>query len=470
MAIIGDGAMTGGLAYEALNNAGLSGRRMMVVLNDNGMSIAKNVGAIAHYLMEKLPALGDSVGEIAKRLESGLKNVLVPGGLFEALGFNYFGPVDGHDLDQLLDLLPKVLSRKGPTLLHVLTTKGKGLAPAEADDESFHGVSPFDKETGKALPAKPSPTPAYTKVFGDAMLQAAERFPEMVAITAAMPTGTGLNPFKERYPDRFFDVGIAESHAVCFASGLACDGVRPVAAIYSTFLQRAFDQVVHDAALQKLPIVLALDRGGLVGADGPTHHGVLDLSYLRCVPGVTVAAPKDGNELRDLLWTALSHEGGPFAIRFPRDTVPAGYDPSREPDVLPTGSWEILESGGDVAILAVGTMVRTALAAGKILEERGVRATVVNARFVKPMDRAVLERVRQEARLIVTVEENNLPGGFGAGVLDELDTAGLSTDGVMRLGLPDDFVGHGTRGELLEEVGLTPERIAEAVERARSAR
>ncbi len=485
VAVLGDGAMTGGLAYEAMNNAGQSGRDLLVVLNDNGMSIAPNVGALASYLtnvvtnprlkrlrdemlhlVRRLPKMGEQVGDIAERLESGLRNAIVPGGLFDALGFKYVGPVDGHDLPHLLDLLPRVLAWKGPVLLHVLTKKGKGLPPAEADDESFHGVAPFDKVTGLALPSAPAATPAYTKVFGQAMLEAAERFPDMVAITAAMPTGTGLNPFKAAHPDRFFDVGIAEAHAVCFAAGLACDGVRPVVAVYSTFLQRAFDQIVHDVSLQKLPVVFALDRGGLVGADGPTHHGVLDLAYLRCVPGLVVAAPKDGNELRDLLWTALEHRDGPFAFRFPRDNAPAGFDPARAPRVLPIGSWERVEPGDGAAILAVGTMVETARAARAAMASDGPAPAVVNCRFVKPLDRDLLRRLRAEFRTLVTVEEGNLPGGFGDGVAAALEQDGLTREGLVRLGLPDGYVTHGGRERLLEDVGLTPAGIAAAIRRA----
>lgn len=347
VAVVGDGAMTGGLAYEALNNAGHSGRNLLVVLNDNGMSISPNVGAVANYLtsiktnprikkirdetlnlLRKLPH-GGQVRGVAERVEAAINSALAPGGVFQSFGFNYFGPVDGHDLNLLMNLLPKVLERPGPVLLHVLTRKGKGLAAAEEDDESFHGVTPFDRATGKTLSSAVSSGPLYTAVFGESMVEAAEAFPRMVAITAAMASGTGLVPFKERYPKRFFDVGIAEEHAVCFAAGLACDGTRPVVAVYSTFLQRAFDQIVHDVALQCLPVVFALDRGGVVGADGPTHHGVLDLAYMRMVPGMVVAAPRDGNELRDLLWTALAQEQGPFALRFPRTpfrrvTIPRG--------------------------------------------------------------------------------------------------------------------------------------------------
>jgi len=481
VAIIGDGAMTGGLAYEALNNAGQSHRRLLVILNDNGMSISPNVGAMAHYLtslnaspyvkrlrdeakhlIERLPVVSEPVGELAKRLESTLKSLVIPGGIFQALGFSYLGPVDGHDLDGLMHLLPNVLQMDGPVLLHVMTRKGKGLQHAEDDHESFHGVSPFDKVTGKAIPVPPSPTPAYTKVFGETMLEAAQAFPSMVAITAAMPTGTGLTGFQKKHPERFFDVGIAEAHAVCFAAGLACQAVRPVCAIYSTFLQRAFDQIVHDVALQELPVVFALDRAGLVGADGPTHHGVLDLAYMRCVPGMVVAAPRDGNALRDLLWTALAHPG-PFALRFPRDTVPAGYDPTRPPQVLPVGTWDLLAQGSDAAILAVGTMVQPALAARARLAERGTDVTVVDCRFVKPLDEALLLRLRRDHPVLVTVEEGNLPGGFGDAVLELLSDQGLSTAGVVRLGLPDDFVSHGTREELLSQVGLTAAHLEAAV-------
>ncbi len=482
VAILGDGALTGGLAYEALNNAGHSGRDILVILNDNGMSIARNVGAVSHYLtgiqtsprfrrlrdesleiLSRLPAVGEQMREIAHRLETAVKTALVPSGLFESLGFNYIGPVDGHDLDALVDLLPKVLAKTGPVLLHVLTRKGKGLAAAEADDEGFHGVAPFDKVTGKARGAQKSARPGYTAVFGRAMLEAAEAFPTMVAITAAMPTGTGLNEFKERYPERFHDVGIAEAHGVCFAAGLACEGMKPVAAIYSTFLQRAFDQMIHDVSLQHLPVVFAIDRGGLVGADGPTHHGVLDLSYLRSVPGMVVSAPKDGNELRDLLWTALSWKDGPFALRYPRDTVPEGYDPSRPPKVLPVGSWEEIADGEDAAILAVGPMTTVARTARTILEESGVRAAVINCRFVKPMDVAMLERLRARFPVLVTIEENSLVGGFGSAVLEELGGRSLSRDGVVRIGLPDGFVSHGTREELLAEVGLDGASVARAV-------
>jgi 1-deoxy-D-xylulose-5-phosphate synthase len=482
VAVMGDGAMTGGLAYEALNNAGHVAADLLVILNDNGMSISPNVGALAHYLTNiqtsprlrrirkesldvvgRLPRVGTTARQLATRLESAIKSALVPGGLFEALGFNYIGPVDGHDLPMLIDLLPKVLDRPGPLLLHVMTRKGKGLPAAEADHEGFHGVVPFDKVTGKSIAAPAPSRPGYTAVFGKAMLEAAAVFPKMVAITAAMPSGTGLNAFREAFPARFYDVGIAEAHGVCFAAGMACDGVRPVAAIYSTFLQRAFDQIVHDVALQEVPVVFAIDRAGVVGADGPTHHGVVDLSYLRCVPGMVVSAPADGNELRDLLWTALTQDQAPFSIRYPRDVVPDGYDPARPPSVVPVGSWATLSEGSDVTLLAVGAMVEPAKAVRVELAARGLSVGLVNCRFVKPLDLATLRRVRAASSLMVTVEENNLPGGFGEGVLDALAAEGLSRERVVCLGLPDQFVTHGSRAELLAEVGLDAAGIASSV-------
>ena len=461
VAVVGDGAMTGGLAYEAMNNAGRAKRPMLVVLNDNVTSLGPHMGAIAHHftgirthphikrlrdealhLIQRLPALGESMGELAKRLESAVKNVLVPGGLFEALGFTYIGPVDGHDLGNLLDLLPRVIDREAPVLLHVLTQQGKGL-PAQVATLASTKVS----------------QPTYAEVYGQAMLEAADAFPNMVAITTGRPTSTGLIRFAERYPDRLFNVGKAEAHGVCYAAGLACDGMRPVAAFSSSFLQRAFDQVVHDVATQGLPVVFAIDRAGLVGANGPTHHGMLDLSYLRCVPGMTVAAPRDGNELRDLLWTALSRKAAPFALRFPAETVPEGFDVRRPPRVLRVGSWELLADGKAVAFLAVGSMVQRAMRARELLAQRGVSAAVVNCRFVKPLDLPLLRQLRERFPILVTAEENSLIGGFGAGVLESLDEEHLSLGGVVRCGVPDRFVSHGTRDQLLEDVGLTPEQL-----------
>ena len=466
VAVIGDGAMSGGMAYEALNNAGKSKRRLVVILNDNGESINPKVGTIAHHLtsirtnshvkrlrdesfglIEKLPALGETVGDLAKKMEQAVKTALVPGALYEALGFNYIGPVDGHDLSAMLELLPKVVDRERPILLHVLTQRGKGREGRVA------------ATVQSEAPARPT----YTELFGEAMLEAAEAFPSMVAITASLATGTGLAEFRKQRPDRYFDVGIAEAHGICFAAGLACDGARPVATISSSFLKRAYDQVVQEVAIQKLPVVFAQERAGLVGESGVSHHGVFDLSYLRCVPNMTIAAPKDGNELRDLLWTALSQSGGPFAIRYPRARVPKSWDAKQSPRVLPIGTWEVLHEGDDAAILAVGSMVEVAESARELLREQGKSVGLVNCRFVKPLDRETLVELRKRYRVLLTVEENALMGGFGDGVLEALSEANSSVEGLVRCGLPDRFVSHGTREELLEEVKLTPRALCATV-------
>jgi len=482
VAIVGDGAMTGGLSFEALNNAGASGRDLLVVLNDNAMSISPNVGAVAHYLtsltthpryrrmkeelyaaLRKLPRVGGPVGTFARRLEQGIKTVLVPGALFEALGFTYRGPIDGHDLPEMVRILEQIRdSDRGPVLLHVLTRKGKGYEPAEKDPASWHGVGPFDPHTGVSRKSSGGVGPTFTSVFGDAIVERARRDPRVVAITAAMPDGTGLSRFAEEYPDRFFDVGIAEGHAVTFAAGLAAEGLRPVCALYSTFLQRAVDHLVHDVALQDLPVVFAVDRAGLVGADGPTHHGVLDLAWLRAVPGMVVAAPRDADALADLLETALEQDERPFAIRWPRDTAPGPR--TREPRVIPVGTWEtVREGGGRVVILAVGTMVGTALEAAEILAaEDGLDVTVVDARFVKPLDRPYLrELARSGPELVVTLEEGTIRGGFGDAVHEASleEDLGLSPR-LVQLALPDRFVTHGSRAELLAEVGMTAEGVA----------
>jgi 1-deoxy-D-xylulose-5-phosphate synthase len=485
VAVLGDGAMTGGLTYEGLNNIGASGVKMLVILNDNAMSISPNVGAIAHYLttvttnpyyrkmkdevyrvLGKIPSVGEPVGEFARRMEAGIKGALVPGAFFQSLGFTYYGPIDGHDLSELVPVLDKIRSDlRGPTLLHVLTQKGKGYAPAEADPDGFHGVSPFDPATGtKRASASAAPSgPSYTEVFGEAMVEQAARRPELVGISAAMLGGTGLKALQEAHPERCFDVGIAEGHGVTFAAGLASEGQRPVCAIYSTFLQRAFDHMVHDVALQKLPVIFALDRAGLVGADGPTHHGVLDLTYLRCVPDMVVAAPKDADELRDLLETALEHREGPFAIRYPRGASPGPV--SRAPRLLPLGSWELLEQGqGRVALLAVGAMLETARGAARLLRERGLAPAVVNARFVKPLDEALLDELQAGHELLVTLEENVLAGGFGDAVGEHLHREGAaSRTRLLCLGIPDRFVTHGSRSELLEEIGLSDRQVADRV-------
>lgn len=483
VAVMGDGAMTGGLAFEALNNAGAAGRDLLVVLNDNAMSISPNVGAVAHYLttltthpryrrmkeeiaavLGRFPAVAQPVGEIARRLQVGIKSALVPGAMFQALGFHYLGPIDGHDLPSLVDVLTKIRdNHKGPVLLHVLTHKGKGYAPAEADPVTWHGVTPFDPKTGQAVAADAPSGPSFTRAFGDALIDLAERHPEVVAITAAMDTGTGLDRFRERFPERFFDVGIAEGHAVTFAGGLATQGLRPVCAIYSTFLQRAFDHIIHDVALQHLPVVFALDRGGLVGPDGPTHHGALDLAYLRLIPGMVVSAPQDADELADLLETAYAWEEGPFAIRFPREACPRPRQ--RRPHPLPVGSWEVRREGSwDVTLLAVGPMVALAHQVAEGLRAKGFDPAVVNARFIKPLDVEVLKTAAAKAGLVVTLEEGTVVGGFGSAVREALAVHAPDAAGrLIHRGLPDQFVPHGSRTRLLESVGLSPRNLIEEI-------
>jgi len=476
--VTGDGAMTGGLAYEALNNAGHAGRDMLVILNDNEMSISPNVGAISRYLtslstnpflkklreeaydlIERLPK-GTSAAELANRLERNFKNLLVPGALFQALGFHYFGPIDGHDLEGLLEVIRRVRDEKGPVLLHLLTKKGRGYCYAEEDPNTYHGLNPFDVASGKSLPAKKSP-PAYTSVFAQAAMELAEMDRRVVAVTAAMADGTGLVKFGQRFPDRFFDVGIAEAHGVTFCAGMALSGLRPIAAIYSTFLQRAYDQIIHDVAVQDIPVIFSLDRAGLCGPDGPTHHGVFDLTYLRAVPNFIVAAPKDGVELRHLLYTAVMQTDHPFAIRYPKEACPS--DPSGTPfEQIPIGSWERLIEGETVAFLAVGTMVEHARKVVDRLAQRGLKPGLVNCRFVKPMDTEMLRDLAARYKLLITLEENTLRGGFGSGVhesLRELVAPGHALPELRHLGVPDQFILHGGRGELFEEIGLSVSQI-----------
>ena len=467
--VTGDGAMTGGLAFEALNNAGNSGRDLLVILNDNTMSISPNVGAISHYfttlttnpvfkrvrraafhILERVP-LGEPMGEVVKKMETGLKNFLLPGALFQSLGFSYYGPVDGHNLEELLSVIGKLKACKGPTLLHVVTVKGKGWPLAEADSNTWHGVGAFDRATGRSVGS--GGAVPYTRVFARHMIDMAKRDPRIVAITAAMADGTGLVEYQKQVPDRFYDVGIAEAHGVCFAAGLATQGMRPVAAIYSTFLQRALDQIIHDVAVQHLPVIFCMDRAGLVGEDGPTHHGAFDLSYMRMVPGMVVSAPKDANELRDLMETAVAHLDGPFAIRYPK-AGPKRETPERAPVILPIGSWEELATGADVTFLAVGTMVETALDAADLLAKDGIAAGVVNCRFVKPLDRTMLFDVAARTARLVTLEENVLDGGFGSAVVEAFLDRGGPLPEIHRRGIPDRFVTHGARGLLLKEVGL----------------
>lgn len=477
IAVIGDGAMTGGMAYEAMNNTGLLKKNLIVVLNDNRMSIAPNVWAISNYFSSitatgiynrfksnvweitgKLDSVGDRIRKVAGRLESGMKAVVTPGMLFEALGFRYFGPFNGHNVTQLVKTFREVKDLKGPILVHVTTEKGKGYLPAESDKQKLHGVVAFDKVTGTQL--KKDGPPALTKVFGEALVEIAKKNKKVIGVTAAMPDGTGLNILQKELPERFFDVGIAEQHAVTFCAGMATEGYIPVVAVYSTFLQRAFDQIIHDVALQHLHVVFVLDRGGLVGADGPTHHGAFDLTYLRLVPGMVVMSPKDENELRDMLFTAVNHRGGPIALRYPRGN--AVSSPGKEMQELQIGKGEIVREGRDVAILAVGIMVQHSNEAAEILGTEGLNAEVVNMRFVKPIDVELLKEIAERFEHIVTVEDNTLKGGFGSAVLESLQAIGRPRP-VLALGLPDEFVEQGTPQELYELVGLHPEGIAKRV-------
>ncbi len=474
VAVIGDGAMTAGMAYEALNNAGhLRPNRFIVILNDNEMSISPNVGAIStylnriisgHFVQETrqkiknfLKHFGDKPLRVLKLTEEFLKGLISPGIIFEELGFNYIGVIDGHNLPSLEKTLKNVKDIKGPVLLHVVTKKGKGYKPAEEDPVKWHGVAPYKVESGEII-KKPSP-PTWTSVFGKAIVELAERDEKIVVITPAMREGSGLVEFSKRFPDRFFDVGIAEQHAGTFAAGLACEGMRPVACYYSTFLQRAYDQVIHDIALQNLPVTFAIDRGGLVGDDGPTHHGVFDLSYLRCIPNMVVSAPKDEQELRDLIYTAI-YSGRPFAVRYPRG--PAYGVPTEGFKKIEIGTWEELIEGEDVVILAVGYPVYQALKASEKLYKDGIRVGVVNARFVKPLDEKLLLDLAGRYDIFVTVEDNVLMGGFGSAVLEFLAERSIQRR-VVRLGIPDRFIEHGNQNLLRKLVGIDAEGIERTV-------
>lgn len=476
VAVIGDGSLTAGLAFEGLNQAGHLKKNLIVVLNDNEMSISQNVGALSQFLSRKItgrfatnlkkdierfirsiPRIGTRLIEIAKRAEDSIITLFTPGMLFEGLGFHYIGPIDGHDLPTLISSLKDISTVEGPILLHVLTKKGKGYLPAETDPAAFHGVGPFVIETGK--PRKPS-KPTYTNVFSTALLEIAGSDPRVIAITAAMPEGTGLSRFAKEYPDRFFDVGIAEQHALTFAAGLAKEGFVPVTAIYSTFLQRAYDEVFHDVCLQNLPVVIAMDRAGIVGQDGPTHHGLFDISYLRHIPNMVVAAPKDEGELRHLLYSAVLY-GRPVALRYPRGAC-LGVNDAGPMKMIPLGEAEVLKDGRDAAIIAIGTMVHPALEAAERLEKAGIRAGVVNARFAKPLDAECILRVASSANAIITVEENALQGGFGSAVLELFEEKGVSIP-VKRIGVPDEYIEHGSQEELRERLGLTVDGIEAAV-------
>ena len=482
IAVIGDGSLTAGLAFEGLNQAGgILKRNFIVILNDNEMSISRNVGALSSFLsrtfsakklqelrkelgffFKKLPRIGEDVYQLAKRSEESFKAFVTPGMLFEAFNFDYFGPINGHKIDHLIDILNNINYMKEPVLLHVTTTKGKGYAPAEKNPVYFHGCGCFEASTGNCLDSKPS-APTYTQVFGQTLLELGAKDPRIVAVTAAMPEGTGLSQFAHAYPERFFDVGIAEQHAVTFAAGLATEGFRPVVAIYSTFLQRAYDQILHDVCIERLRVVFAVDRGGIVGEDGPTHQGLFDLSYLRSLPNMVVMAPKDENELRQMMATALQHDG-PVAFRYPRGTA-VGVALESPVAALTVGKAEILKHGDDVAILALGRCVSEGLKAHARLAERGIRATVVNCRFVKPIDVDLIAGVARRVPRIITVEENVRQGGFGSAVLEALNDQGITHVAVERLGVPDIFVEHGSPEVLRAKYGLDADGIVEAAAR-----
>lgn len=481
IAVIGDGSLTAGMAFEALNHAGHLKKNLIVILNDNEMSISPNVGALSSFLSRKMsselfvrfkketesllnhvPGFGRDLVSLARRAEESLKGFITPGMLFEAFGFDYFGPLDGHNLAELIDTLQNLRKIRGPVLLHVSTRKGKGYKPAEDDPALFHGVGPFKPDTGEVQGAT-SGQVSYTQVFGQTLVKMAAVDQRIVAITAAMPAGTGLSHFAQTYPQRFFDVGIAEQHAVTFAAGLACRGLRPVVALYSTFLQRGYDNVLHDVCLQNLPVSFALDRGGLVGADGPTHHGVFDYSFLRHLPNMVLMAPRNKVELQRAIKTSFE-VSGPFAYRYPRGNS-EGADSSQAIEPLTIGQGEILRPGKDVCIIAVGTMVAEALAAAEILAAEGIELQVVDARFIKPLDEDLILSLAQQSPLLLTAEENALQGGFGSAVLELLSDRGLGVS-VDRIGLPDHFVEQGSQAQLRQRLGLDAASIARRIQRA----
>lgn len=470
VAVIGDGSMTGGVAYEGLNHAGHLNKDLLVILNDNEMSIAENVGALSNFLSRTMASdfvhtirrevhhflsgitAGSSVLKVARRAEESLKGLFTPSMLFGAFGFDYIGPIDGHNTEMLMQTLENVKRFEGAVLIHVLTRKGKGYQPAEQNPSQFHGVGPFDRATGKIGSGKKGGPASYTALMGETLTKLAAADERIVAITAAMPDGTGLTGFGREYPDRFFDVGIAEQHGVTFAAGLAADGLKPVFAVYSTFLQRAYDQVCHDVCLQNLPVVFAVDRAGVVGSDGPTHHGVFDLSYLRHLPNMTVMAPKDENELQHMVKTALDLNS-PVAVRYPRGN---GFGVPLDQSLvnLPVGKGELLREGSDGVILAVGVMVRPALDAAAQLATEGVAVAVVNARFIKPLDRELILGIARTTGRVVTVEENAVQGGFGSAVLELLEEEALTGIRVRCLGYPDQYIEQGEQSELRSAHGL----------------
>ena len=480
VAVIGDGAMTGGLAFEAINNAGHLGRQITVILNDNDMSISPNVGALSKYftrlisnptynklkseaweITEKLPLAKKTIQSFLSRLDKSIKNIIVPGMLFEEMGFRYFGPIDGHDLDELLKTLDTIKDIERPVLLHVITKKGKGMSVAENDPVKYHGVKANHASNGNIKKdLKKIETPSFQDVFGHLSCEIAENRKDVVCVTAAMREGTGLVPFEKKFPDRYYDVGIAEGHAVTFCAGLATQGIRPIAAIYSTFLQRAFDHIVHDVCVQHLPVIFCMDRAGIAGEDGPTHHGALDIAYFRCIQGMVLAAPKSGNEFRHLLYTALNHNG-PFGIRYPKYSS-VEFDNNGQAKLIPIGSWDVERNGEDIVILAVGPMVYSALTVASELEQSGISCEVVNCRFIKPMDMAYLDSIVRRFNKVITIEEGVINGGFGDGVSSWLLENGYKGE-IKRLGLPDSYVEHGSRSQILNQLSLDNSGIKNTV-------
>jgi len=482
IAVIGDGSLTNGMALEAMNHAGFMGIDLIIVLNDNEKSISRNVGAYSRYLsrlrmeliymQEKQKLKGfirymkpgyRASSHLPAQFKERLKHILTPsrtGAVFQELGFAYLGPIDGHDIKLLCEVFESVKDLKGPILIHTATSKGKGYKFAEEDSTKFHGVGAFNSTNGKT--EKTSQKPSYTSVFGDTLVTLADKDERIIAITAAMKDGTGLSKFKKAFPTRFFDVGIAEEHAVTFAAGLAKEGSKPVVAIYSTFLQRAYDQIMHDVCLQNLPVKFAIDRGGLVGEDGPTHHGVFDLSYLRSMPNMVIMAPKDENELRHMLKSAINYDNGPVSIRYPRGEG-CGVTVDDELRTLSIPSWEIIRQGRDIAILATGSSVYPSVVASDLLCSKGIGVTIVNARFIKPIDGDLLETIALNHRYLVTVEENALMGGFGSAILEYLSDKGIGNNFIKRIGLPDRFIEHGSQDLLRSKYGLAPEKITDTI-------
>jgi len=478
ISVIGDGSMTGGMAYEAMNNIGLLKKDIIVVLNDNKMSIAPNVWSLQNYFNDLMTndtynkfrskvweltevfdkKNSDRLRKVGSKIEGSIKSVVTPGMLFEALGFRYFGPVNGHNVVNLVKMLEELKRMSGPILLHIISEKGKGPSYATDHPQKIHALNPFDKSTG--IEHKKSTVSTYTTEFGTALVELAKKDKKIIAVNAAMPDGTGLNIMQKEIPDRYFDVGIAEQHAVTFCAGLATEGYTPVAAIYSTFLQRAFDQIIHDVATQKLPVIFVLDRGGLVGADGPTHHGVFDLTYLRLIPGMVLMSPKDENELRNMLFTATKYKRGPVAIRYPRGNA-LGVKKG-EFELMEIGKGEIVKKGKDVAILAVGNMVENSLNSEKYLEEYGINAEIINARFIKPLDRELMYDVFKRFDKIITIEDNTIVGGFGSAVAEFAAENNLKSD-ILIHGIPDRFIDHAKPEELHEDLRIDAKGIAEVV-------